>query len=273
MSKHKHSFDHQSEEHRLLHLIDQLSLRRWLSLWLGSVILSAGFYCVASFFLEGNGIRNTIHSELDATVSFPTALYFSCVTTTTLGYGDYAPEGLSRFVAIFQALLGMIVVGVVISKMLSRHQEQMIQDTNQIALDERTARVLTGLHAELLEFQAIQAIGTSQKLSEQADSSRERLLRRWENAQLRFCFLLESIHQLLRARDIQPDTKSKVLRALRNTVVEFVAASKVCGSSIDESITSGLIAISNCPTVNKGLTDDPSVAEIVSILNASNQAS
>ena len=259
------SHDHRSEEHWLLHLIDQLSLRRWLSLWVGIVVVSALFYWVASEHLDGHGIRNTIHGDADAPISFPTALYFSCVTTTTLGYGDFAPEGISRFVSIFQAFLGMIVVGVIISKILTRHQDQLILDTNRIALAERSASVLTALNAQLIEFQEI---SISLEQNAPGTASDARILRRWENAELRFSFLLESIHQLLRARDILAGTKSKILKALRNTVNEFAVASERCDSSNKEASDSALLGICNCPDVAKGLPDDQSVAEILSCLNS-----
>ncbi len=42
---------------------------------------------------------------------FPTALYFSIVTWTTLGYGDFAPPEQIRLLAAFEAGVGMIVFG------------------------------------------------------------------------------------------------------------------------------------------------------------------
>lgn len=42
---------------------------------------------------------------------FPPALYFSIVTWTTLGYGDFAPREQIRLLAAFEAGVGMIVFG------------------------------------------------------------------------------------------------------------------------------------------------------------------
>ena len=268
MSHERFDLEHHAKEHWLLHLIDQQSLRRWFSLWVGTVRVSALFYWTASGHLDGNGIRSTIQGRMDAPVSFSTALYFSCVTTTTLGYGDFAPEGFARILTILQAFLGMVFVGIIISKILTRHQEQMILDTNRIALAERSASVLTALNAQLFEFQEI---GISHEQSGKNISNDGRLLRRWENAELRFSFLLESIHQLLRASDIQASTKSKILKALRNTVVEFVAACEKCDSSNEESSSAALLGICGCPMVGKDLGDDKSVAEILGCLNGFNR--
>ncbi len=42
--------------------------------------------------------------------SFGPCLYFSVVTFTTLGYGDYIPEGGLRYVAAIEVLLGVILI-------------------------------------------------------------------------------------------------------------------------------------------------------------------
>lgn len=265
MSHDHHNLGHHPEEHWLLHLIDQLSLQRWLSLWVGSVFVSALFYWISSNFMDGHGVRCTIQNGMqEAPISFATALYFSCVSTTTLGYGDFAPEGISRIFTVLQACLGMVVIGVIISKILTRHQEQMILDTNRIALEERSASVLTALNAQLIEFQEISILN---ERDGKESPGGNRLSRRRENAELRFSFLLDSIHQLLRAGSILPETKSKILKALHNTVIEFVAASQACESPIEESTTSRLHGICGCPKVSKGLTDDSSITEILSCLN------
>ncbi|MEK6858636.1 MAG: potassium channel family protein, partial [Nanoarchaeota archaeon] len=37
------------------------------------------------------------------------ALYFSTVTITTVGYGDFVPLGVNRWLAALEAFLGMLI--------------------------------------------------------------------------------------------------------------------------------------------------------------------
>ena len=48
------------------------------------------------------------------TVDTLTALYFSIVTWTTLGYGDLKPLPDFRLLAAFQALVGYVFLGVIV---------------------------------------------------------------------------------------------------------------------------------------------------------------
>ena len=264
--KHDHSnFDETADEHWLLHLIDQLSTVVWVGMWLTTILFSAIVYWAASHYLDGHGLVCTMHREMESPVSFPTALYFSCVTTTTLGYGDFAPEGISRVLAILQAFLGMTVVGAVISKVLTHHQGQTIAETNRIAVAERSANVFTALNEQLVEFQKI----SRPKDDGHDESGHERLVRRWVNAELRFNNLLETIERLLQKQEIPPSTKTKILKALGNTVQEFAAASKACRCSVDSSTSiSHLLSICKSTDLHTEPPKNHSVEEILECLNS-----
>jgi len=57
-------------------------------------------------YMMDNGHRTTLDQA--------TGLYFSTVTFTTLGYGDIAPMGYFRYVAMVEAFTGVILVGIFI---------------------------------------------------------------------------------------------------------------------------------------------------------------
>lgn len=49
------------------------------------------------------------------TNDFGDALYFSIVTITTLGYGDFIPLGSGRPIAAMQGLIGYLILGILVS--------------------------------------------------------------------------------------------------------------------------------------------------------------
>jgi hypothetical protein len=58
------------------------------------------------------------------TKSYVDAFYMSCITLTTVGFGDFAPASeLGRFVAIFWILIGVVVTGNFISEMTAHFIE------------------------------------------------------------------------------------------------------------------------------------------------------
>lgn len=49
-------------------------------------------------------------------LSYGDALYFTLVTGLTVGYGDISPQSIvGRFIAIFLALVGMVLTGVLVA--------------------------------------------------------------------------------------------------------------------------------------------------------------
>lgn len=66
------------------------------------IIIFAGIY-------HGAGLHHG--SEIDKPTSFWTAIYFSIITWTTVGYGDYAPMESIQMVAAVEALLGYVFFG------------------------------------------------------------------------------------------------------------------------------------------------------------------
>lgn len=53
-------------------------------------------------------------------------MYFSLVTVSSLGYGDYQPIGLSRILVAIEVLGGLFFIAYFVSKILSVKQEEML---------------------------------------------------------------------------------------------------------------------------------------------------
>ena len=75
------------------------------------IVFFAMLYVFVGIQHDGNIQAVTLVTPLsDAVSHFFDALYFSLVTFTTLGYGDYSPAGLSRFIASIEALVGSFTI-------------------------------------------------------------------------------------------------------------------------------------------------------------------
>ena len=55
-------------------------------------------------------------------ISFWTALYFSVVTWTTIGYGDYSPAPALQLIAALEAAIGYVYLGLIVGIAASRFQ-------------------------------------------------------------------------------------------------------------------------------------------------------
>lgn len=85
------------------------------------------FYIITDFAVlyKYFGLRDMVTQKIvhDGFLS----LYFSCVTVTTLGYGDFIPSGnFCRIVSISEAITGYFVFAVFVSKLISAFGETQI---------------------------------------------------------------------------------------------------------------------------------------------------
>ena len=87
-----------------------------LSLAIGNVLLLMTAY--AAVYTQF-GIVNLRGSENEVTKDFWQCAYYSVVTFTSLGYGDYVPQGLGKVMACLEALTGYLVLGIVASSSAS----------------------------------------------------------------------------------------------------------------------------------------------------------
>jgi hypothetical protein len=74
------------------------------------------FICVGilfglTYWVLCSMLPHTLFSFNRGPLCFPQALYFSFITQLTIGYGDYTPEGYAQPMAVFQGILGVVIVG------------------------------------------------------------------------------------------------------------------------------------------------------------------
>lgn len=73
------------------------------------IIISFGFI----YWLNNSLISNNLNPKLS--VNFGDSFYFSTITFTTLGYGDFSPHGWLKFLTSIESFLGVINTGFLIA--------------------------------------------------------------------------------------------------------------------------------------------------------------
>lgn len=104
------------------------------------------------FFLlsltQDNGILYKQERLIPSINGFITAQYFSFITSASAsqGYGDIMPVGISRILAVIEAVSGLIIFGLLISKLVSIKQKVILDEVYDISFDEKINRLRSGLY-------------------------------------------------------------------------------------------------------------------------------
>ncbi|HTQ25303.1 MAG TPA: ion channel [Candidatus Binataceae bacterium] len=174
----------------LLDLIESLSPGQIFVVWLGMVLVCGCLYWLTGF--SGRPGLVDGGTPIAATLSgLMSAIYFSFVTTTSVGYGDVLPIGPMRVLSIFEAVTGLLIFGALVAKFVSRRQDELVRDIYNVTFEGRLDRVQTNLHLVLSELQSIAM------MCDDGMSQPQRVAVRLESAVLVFGGELRAIHALL----------------------------------------------------------------------------
>lgn len=105
-------------------LLPVFSIRRreaniGLALFLANLVI---YLAIAALVNLRVGIDHLVGTELLRVETYEEAVYFTIVTFTTLGYGDYRPSPELRLMASLQALYGYISLGLILAAFVKRAQ-------------------------------------------------------------------------------------------------------------------------------------------------------
>jgi potassium channel LctB len=199
---------------RALEYVSDLSVGALLGAWVGMVVGVGMIYWIADATVAG-ALRDANGPVPGTFGGLLTALYFSFVTATSVGFGDVVPMGAARLLAVAEATAGLLLFGALISKLVSRRQDRLIQQIDETTFEERLGRLRTNLHMVLSELQTLTELCTGSPPT-------ARILVRIESAGAVLVGELRSIHDLLYRPDVTPD--EQVLEAILANV----------GSCLDE---------------------------------------
>ncbi|RLE37864.1 hypothetical protein DRJ17_05575 [Candidatus Woesearchaeota archaeon] len=74
------------------------------------------------------------------------SIYFSFVTSTSLGYGDIAPLGIAKLLSVIEVISGLIIYGMIISKIVSVKQEKMLEEIHSMSEKEQINRLRSSFY-------------------------------------------------------------------------------------------------------------------------------
>jgi hypothetical protein len=138
----------------LVDLFERRTTADLVWLWLGTI----GFCALLYWALARSGIGQ-LHDGAEPIArgarGLLSALYFSFGVATSAALGDIVPRGPLRTLASIEAVAGVILFGALVSKLLSRRQDEVMSAIHRIAFEDRLERVQTDLHLALIELQSI----------------------------------------------------------------------------------------------------------------------
>ncbi len=127
-------------------ILTKVSFRQIFFFWIGyASVLGVLYYLLSQHTTQGL-LYNTIPLE-SSLAGFLTAEYFS-FSAAALGFQGYGvlPLGISRLIAIVEAVSGWVFFSVIISKLLSQKQEILLQEVYDISFDEKINRIRSALY-------------------------------------------------------------------------------------------------------------------------------
>ena len=179
-------------------IVDGLSTARLFAIWLALIFACGAVYWLAP--LAGHPALTEGGRNVAANLQgLWTAIYFSFVTATSVGYGDVLPLGAARILAVTEAAGGLLVFGLLVAKFVSHRQDVLVRQIHGVTFQERLDRLQTSL---LLVVSELLAIGAA------CDDGAARSLRigpRLDSTALVFAGQLRAIHHLLYEPEQAPD--------------------------------------------------------------------
>lgn len=104
---------------------------------------------IAATFTNGDGTPVAAPSFLDC-------LYFSVVSISSLGYGDFRPVGYGRVVAAVEVIFGLILIALIVSKLASDRTSTYVRLLYSSDSERRLKEFKSDIQARLVGLKAAQ---------------------------------------------------------------------------------------------------------------------
>src|SRR5262245_13578640 len=223
-----------------LEMLADLSLETLVGVWFGMIIVFGSIYWAASAVM-GWGLQLGNSPVMPDLNGLWTAIYFSFVTALSIGYGDVTPIGVLRIFAVVEGAAGLLIFGCVISKLVSRRQEELTEEIHHTTFEERLDRVRTNLHLVFAD------LGAVRQLQAEQGALPEFALRQLESTERVFRGELQAVHDLLYRSAIMPDEET-LESLLANLIICLQGLAEVSGklaNAHSAALITGLRSIAN----------------------------
>ncbi len=203
-----------------LDILDRISFKQIFGFWVAYMFIFGIIFYVLSLttdhavLYKGAPLAHGING-------FFTAQYFSFITAASAsqGYGDIFPVGVARFFAVIEAVSGLVIFGVIISKLLSEKQETLLQEVYEISFEEKVNRIRSAFYLFRADVSKI-----IEKIEHKTISQRS-IADLW----ITFTTLESAMHDVTRL--IQPQRDHKYVKQIDDLSIELVL------NSISQSLT------------------------------------
>lgn len=132
---------------RVFDIIDRTPVAKFI-LWFFLLITFSAILLFALSEID-NGITPTyLATGAKGSISIWDTLYFSVITVSSLGYGDYRPEGIGRLIVALEVLTGLGLLSIIIAKLASERQSILIR----LIYASDTERRIKGFTKDITEY-------------------------------------------------------------------------------------------------------------------------
>ena len=119
---------------RLAEKIVTLPYTALFMLWFTLAALFAAAYALLAIFAPSHAPQGLLNLEPLRLIG--NSLYYSIITSTTTGYGDIVPMGLSKILASVQSIVGFFLLAVFVTKLVSQQQELAVRQMHKLTYED-----------------------------------------------------------------------------------------------------------------------------------------